>query len=423
MDVIGVTQAEGTRLAGSPDNRIRIWRDPTMLAFVASRFVSMTGTQMTWVALPWFVLTTTGSPVKMTLVLFAEFVPFGVFGLTVGALVDRLDLKRVMVASDVLNALAIGSIPLLWSLGVLQYWMIIVASVMVGTFSAPSRAAEKAIIPDIVGDDDEALVAGNTAVQLATQITTMLGPVLAGVLIGVLGNVNLLWLDAASYVMSAAVIGFFVWPPRRERAPAEGNVFADTAEGLRFLWRNRLMRITVLYIVALVFAFAAVIDAALPVFVKDTLHAGPLILSVMLGAWGLGSVLGMTVYGALSRRFDWPRGTTLIVLSFGLALPLWIPPLTEAVVPAAVGFMLAGMFDGPLTVLLHTLQQTETPPELRGRVFSAIGALFMTAAPLGVLAAGPVLEGYGAVPWMLAMAGVFTVIAGLTILSPTIRDA
>ena len=74
-------------------------------------------------------------------------------------------------------------------------------------------------------------------------------------------------------------------------------------------------------------------------------------------------------------------------------------------VPAAIGFLLAGLSDGPLTVLLHTMQQTETPAELRGRVFSAIGALFMTAAPLGVLAAGPVLEAGGAIPWMFAHGG------------------
>ncbi len=418
-----VSEPAGSVTNGPSQKRIRLLKSPTLLAFVASRFVSMTGTQMTWVALPWFVLTTTGSPVKMTVVLFAEFVPFGVFGLTVGAIVDRLDLKRVMVVSDALNAVAIGSIPLLWSLGLLQYWMIVVAAAFVGTFSAPSRAAEKAIIPDIVGDDEEALVAGNTAVQLATQITTMLGPVLAGLLIGVMGNANLLWLDSVSYVVSALVIGLGVFPARRERVAAQGNLFADTAEGLRFLWDNRLLRITVLYIVALVFAFAAVIDAALPVFVKDTLHAGPVVLSVMLGAWGLGSVVGMAAYGWLSARFSLRRGSTLIFLSFGLALPLWIPPLTQAVVPAALGFLLAGCFDGPLTVLLHTLQQTETPAELRGRVFGAIGALFMSAAPLGVLAAGPVLQAYGAVPWMLAMAGVFTVVAGLTLLSPTIRRA
>jgi MFS family permease len=407
----------------STSDRTSIWHNPTLAAFVVSRFVSMTGTQMTWVALPWFVLSTTGSPVKMTFVLFAEMIPFGVFGLTLGALVDRLDLKRVMVVTDVVNAIVMASLPLLWGLGLLQYWMIVVAAVLVGSFSAPSRAAEKAIIPDIVGDDEAALVAGNTAVQLAVQVTTMLGPVLAGLLIGIIGNVNVLWLDAGSYALSAAIVGLGVRTLRRERVAAEGNLFADTAEGLRFLWHNRLLRITLIYIVVLVFAFAGLIDAALPVFVKDTLHAGPVVLSVMLGAWGVGSVAGMLAYGALSKRFKMPLGWTLIVLSFGLALPLWIPPLTQTIVPAAFGFLLAGLCDGPLTVLLHTMQQVETPVELRGRVFSAIAALFMTSAPLGVLAAGPVLEAGGAVPWMLAMATLFTVVAALATLSPTIRRA
>jgi MFS family permease len=417
------TDAEALATESSMDDRIDVWRDPTMLAFVASRFVSMTGTQMTWVALPWFVLATTGSPAKMAFVLVAEMLPFGVFGLTVGALVDRWDLKHVMVVTDCLNAVAMGSIPLLFALGVLQYWMIIVAAALVGTFSAPSRAAEKAVIPDLVGDDEQRLVSANTAVNLATQITTMTGPVLAGVLIGVMGNANLLWLDAGSYVVSACILAFGVRPRRRGGQATKSNVFADTAEGLRFLWNHKLLRTSVLYIVALVFAFVSLIDAAVPVFVKTTLHLGPEAVATMLASWGAGSIVGMLVYGAVNKRRELPLGKTLIMLTFGIALPLWIPPATSALLPASIGFALAGLADGPLTVLLHTMQQTETPPALRGRVFSAIGALFMLAAPLGALAAAPVLETRGAVVWMYAMAALFTVIAGAALLSPTIRRA
>jgi MFS family permease len=407
----------------SAEKPIAVWRDPTMLAFTASRFVSMTGTQMTWVALPWFVLATTNSPAKMAFVLVAEMLPFGAFGLTVGALVDRWDLKRVMWITDVLNAAAMGSIPLLFALGWLQYWMIVVAAALVGTFSAPSRAAEKAIIPDLVGDDEPRLVSANTAVSLATQVTTMTGPVLAGILIGVMGNANLLWLDAGSYVISAVILAAGVWPGRRGGQATTGHVFHDTAEGLRFLWNHKLLRTSVLYIIALVFAFVSLIDAAVPVFVKHTLDLGPEAVATLLASWGAGSIVGMLVYGALNRRYDLPLGKTLVVLSFGIALPLWIPPATSALVPASVGFFLAGSADGPLTVALHTMQQTETPPALRGRVFSAIGALFMLAAPLGALAAAPVLEAGGAIPWMYAMAALFTVIAGATLLSPTIRRA
>jgi MFS family permease len=417
------TRDEALASEPSADKPIAVWRDPTMLAFTASRFVSMTGTQMTWVALPWFVLATTNSPAKMAFVLVAEMVPFGVFGLTVGALVDRWDLKRVMWITDLLNAAAIGSIPLLFALGMLQYWMILVAAALVGTFSAPSRAAEKAVIPDLVGDDEPRLVSANTAVSLATQVTTMTGPVLAGVLIGVMGNANLLWLDAASYVASAVILAVGVWPARRGGQTTTGDVFHDTADGLRFLWNHKLLRTSVLYIIALVFAFVSLIDAAVPVFVKHTLHLGPEAVATLLASWGAGAVVGMLVYGALNRRYELPLGRTLVVLSFGIALPLWIPPATSALVPASVGFFLAGLADGPLTVALHTMQQTETPVALRGRVFSAIGARFMLAAPLGALAAAPVLEAGGAIPWMYAMAGLFTVIAGATLLSPTIRRA
>lgn len=417
------TEAGALRTERAEDNRTSVWRDPTLLAFTASRFVSMTGTQMTWVALPWFVLATTDSPALMSFVIVAEMVPFGIFGLTMGALVDRWDLKRVMVYSDLLNVVAMGSIPLLHALGLLQYWMIIVAAAAVGTFSAPSRAAEKAVIPDIVGDDEQRLVTGNTAVQMATQITTMTGPVLAGVLIGVMGNANLLWLDAASYLVSAVILGLWVKPLRRGGQVAEGHVLHDTFTGFKFLWNHRLLRVSVAYIVVLVFAFVSLIDAAVPVFVKRTLHLGPEAVAVMLAAWGAGSIIGMLAFSALNKRRQLPFGWTLIVLTFGLALPLWIPPAAPALVPAAIGFCLAGAFDGPLSVLLHTMQQAETPPALRGRVFSAISALFMLSAPLGALAAAPALESVGAIGWMYAMAALFTAMGFFALLSPTIRRA
>jgi len=170
---------------------LSVWRNRSLLFFVVAQFVSMTGTQMTWVALPWYVLTTTGSPVRMTLVLFAEMVPFAVFGLTAGAIVDRVNLKHLMVGCDLVRVLLVASIPTLAAFGVLEYWMIVVASALIGTFSAPAYAAQSTVIPELVGEDEEALIAGNTAVQLASQITTMSGPVLAGVLIGIIGNAPL----------------------------------------------------------------------------------------------------------------------------------------------------------------------------------------------------------------------------------------
>ena len=400
-----------------------VWRDPSLRALVASRFVSMTGTQMTWVALPWFVLTTTGSPIKMTIVLFAEFVPFAVFGLTAGALVDRIDMKRLMEAADLVSMVVIATLPTLFALGKLQYWMIVAGSALIGAVNAPSMAAHKAIVPDIVGEDEGSLTAGNTAIQIAQQITTMTGPVLAGVLIGVLGNANLLFIDAGSYAISAVIVGFGVHVARPHPTPVPGHLIAQTMEGLRYLWNNRLLRVAVAYVVMLVFAFAGIIDAALPVFVHSTLHSGAGGLAVLLASWGLGSMAGMTVYGSLARRLPLSRGATVLALGAGLAAPMWIPPLTRALVPSAVAFFIAGASDGPLTIVLHTMQMTETTAEVRGRVIAAFQALFMLAAPLGVALAGPFLEAYGAVPWMFAMAAVFTAAALLAFASPTLRRA
>jgi MFS family permease len=402
---------------------LSVWRNRSLLFFVVAQFVSMTGTQMTWVALPWYVLTTTGSPVRMTLVLFAEMVPFAVFGLTAGAIVDRVNLKHLMVGCDLVRVLLVASIPTLAAFGVLEYWMIVVASALIGTFSAPAYAAQSTVIPELVGEDEEALIAGNTAVQLASQITTMSGPVLAGVLIGIIGNAPLLYVDAGTYAVSALIIGLGVTYRHRTHEGTSESLLSETFTGLKYLWENRLLRVALIFVILLVFAFVGLIDAAFPVFVRETLHAGPGALAVLLAGWGIGASVGMALYAIVAKRWKLSRGRTIAVLMTGLAIPLWIPPLFPHLLTATAGFMIAGFFDGPLTVVFHTMQQTEAPPRLRGRVISAFTAMFMLSAPLGVAIAGPILEAWGAIPWMLGMAVIFTVLAGFAWLSPTLRAA
>ena len=388
-----------------------VWKKRSLLFLLAGQFVSLVGLHLTEVALPWFVLTTTGSPAKMATVLFAETLPFALFGLPAGVLVDRLHLKRLMVTVDVLRGLTIAAVPTLHLLGMLDFWMIVAAAAVSSTLATPYIGARMSILPCIVGECERDLTQANSLWQMAMQSSMILGPVLAGALIPVLGNANVLFLDAGSYAIAAMLIGLGVRYVPAER-PAPAGWLAEIREGVRYAVNAPAIRNMSAVWLLSVFGFYALLVAALPVFTERVLHAGADSLGLMLGAWGFGALGGLLVYGRLAAKGLPSRTFAVAVAMTGLALPLWIPPLTSALVPSVIAFFISGACDGPLGVMVHTILQTETPPAVRGRVTSAFVALTMLAAPVAMAISGPVLEHAGALPVMYGVAFVFTALAG-----------
>lgn len=398
--------------------------DSSLRALVAAQFVSILGSQMADVAIPWFVLSTTGSAGLMTIVLVFESLPFALLALPAGAVVDRVDTRRLMIALDLSRVVIAATLPVLSLLGVLRFWMIPALAFLLSAFSVPYMSAKMTMVPLIVGEDEDAISRANMQLQMSIQITTILGPVLAGVLIGAIGNAPVLLLNAASFLAAAALLATGVRRSHVRHVPREGRISRDDLlEGLRFARRAPVVRSVIVIGVGVMFGFWMVLGVGAPVFVKEVLRRGAGTLGLLFGAWGVGAAFGMLVQQRVVSRRGWGRGLVLAVSLTVLGMGMWIASTLRTLPWTMVGFFLGGMADGPLAVVMQTMLQTETPAQIRGRVFSVYQSLTMMVTPLAMLTVAPVVDRWGALPIMYGSAALFSICAVGAFCSRTLREA
>ena len=151
-------------------------RNRALLALLARDTVSSTGSQMTALALPWFVLTTSGSATRMALVLAVQSASMAVFGFLSGNVAARLGPRRTMLVADAARAPLVALIPLLHALDALSFPLILVIAAAISAFVTPSFAAKTSLVPELVGEDERALSEANALLQGAQRITLFLGP-------------------------------------------------------------------------------------------------------------------------------------------------------------------------------------------------------------------------------------------------------
>src|SRR4051794_26896928 len=258
-----------------------------LTGLVLADVISTTGTEMTAVALPWFVLVTTGSPARMGAVLAAEFVGLTVLGLLGGRVATRLGPRRLMLASDLSRAALIGLVPLLSYLGGLSFPLILSIAFLVGGFFPAYQSSSRMIVASLVEDDELRLTRLGGLLNAVNESASFLGPALGGVLVALLGAGPVLLLDAASYVAAFALIAVLVRPGGL--GPTEEDGDTSIRAGLRYLWQNRPLRTVVLGVAVIEVGFTALL-ATVPVL---ALHrGGASVAGWLLAAYGAGSVLG-----------------------------------------------------------------------------------------------------------------------------------
>ena len=168
----------------------------------------------------------------MGIVLAVELAPVALLGIPSGAVVARLGARRTMQLSDLARVPLMCSIPLLHSAGVLTFPLLLAIVFLIGCFLAPFFASQRVILPELVGEDETTVAQANAVIEGATTLTNLLGPVVAGLLIAAVGATSVLYIDAATFLLSFLTLTLFVpsRPPQPQTEDARG-VFA----GLRFL--------------------------------------------------------------------------------------------------------------------------------------------------------------------------------------------
>jgi MFS family permease len=376
---------------------VSLLRAPGIAALLASQVVSALGSQMTFLALPWFVLATTGSPTKMSIVLAVELAPVAILGIPSGAVIARWGARRSMLVSDLARAPLIASIPLLHELGWLSFPMLLVLVSLVGVFMAPYFASQALILPELVGHDERVVAQATALVEGARRATSLLGPAAAGLLIATFSAPVVLYADAATFLLSFALLLVFV--PHRPPLPQtdEGK---GLLAGIRFVLRDRMLRV-LCFTSLLANGFGQMLVAGLTVLAYEE-YSSSSVAGVFFAAFGAGAVLGSLVAVRLVGRYDPLRlGATAFV---ALTLPVFALAI-ELPVPAIVVALALSSFFGPLVnAPLIGVITMRTPEAVRAKVMTAVITLAVLAGPAGMLVAGPFLETWGARPIFLLVA-------------------
>ncbi|MGW6876948.1 MFS transporter [Streptomyces xanthophaeus] len=392
-------------------------------AVLAANAISIAGSSLTLIGVPWFVLQTTGSAGRAGVVAFCATLPVVVAALVGGPVIDRIGRRRVSAASDLVCAVSVGAIPLLHHAGLLEFWMLCALMAVGGLVHTPGLTARAVLLPDLAAHAGTTVTRAAGLYDAVSRGARMVGAALSGLLIAAFGAETVLLLDAATFAASALLVTAFLRgvpaaEPRRGRGKVSfASYRAELAEGWLFLTRARLLLgVTVMVMMTngLDQGWSSVL---LPVHGRENL-GGATSLGLMISLFGGSALLGALFYGAWGERFPRRAVFTAAFLVSG-ATRYVVAALTDTTLPLAVTMALAGLGAGMLNPILTTLTYEQVPEELRSRVSGVATAGCELTMPLGGLAAGLLLDGFGVAKALLLFGGAYL----LTTLAPLVFPA
>ena len=365
-----------------------------VFALLTAYLVSITGTSVSALAIPWLVLTTTGSASQTGLVVFAEMTPYVVMQAISGPWIDRLGAHRVCSWGNAIAALAVGAIPALGAVGGLSVTALFGLVAVAGAVRGMSDCANSVLVPGtarLAGMPLERVAGLNAG---ANRAGLLIGAPLAGVLLSVMDPATVLLVDAVSFAVAAVLIGALV-PTSAEpdTTPDRPRYLAALGQGLGFVRADRL----ILGLVAMI-ALTNLLDQALfavilPVWVRD-LQGSPEALGLIAGSIAVGALVGSGMAAWLGPRL--PRRATYGVGFFVAGAPLFFALAFTSTLwlPTALG-LLAGLTGGAINPILSAIWYERIPPHLLARVLGAIKASAWIGIPLGPLVGGLLTETFG----------------------------
>jgi MFS family permease len=363
-----------------------------LYALLTANAVSLVGNSLSYIAVPWFVLATTGSAAKTGLVAAASMVAVALTGIFGGALVDRVGYKRMAVVSDIASGVNVALIPLCYQTIGLPFWLLLVFVFLGAVLDTPGFTARFSLFPDLATRAEMPLERANAIAAITRRSAVLVGAPLAGLLIVILGTTNLFWIDAASFAVSALVIAAAIpgraptpKPASTHEAAAASSYVGELLEGLRFIRGDRLIVWSVATFALGGLLAEPVYSVIMPVYAREV-YGSALDLGFMYAALAAGSIVGAAFYAVYGHRL--PRRATLLTAFTVRALTFWVlvamPPL--GVVVAAI-VLNAAVFE-PCNPMAQTILQERVPDGMRGRVFGTIDSIATAAYPIGMVAWG-----------------------------------
>jgi len=384
----------------------------------SGQVISTLGSAASSVIYPLLILAMTDSPAAAGIAAALQSLPYLIFCLPAGALIDRWDRKRVMILCDVGRAFTVFTIPVALWLGVLTVWQLYAAAFVEGSLFVFFNIAEVAALPRVVPATQLPQAAAQN--EAAFSAAHIVGPSLGTLLYQTLGRAAPFVADAISFVVSSLSLLLIRtdFRARPSAAPA-GNLRAEILDGLRWLWRQPLIRYMAFLTGGINLVNAA--TTLIVIVVAKQLGASNIEIGLIFSIGGIGGVLGSLIGGQVQKRFSFGQAIIFLVWVEAALFPLY------ALVPAymLLGVVCALMYmTGPVyNVVQFSYRLALIPDALQGRVNSTFRLLAFGFIPVGAAVSGFLLERIGPTPTIAIFALWYTLLAILTTLNRYVRDA
>lgn len=379
-----------------------------LYGWLTANAVSLSGTRLSMLALPWFVLTTTGSPTRTGLVALVEMAPLVILQVLGGPVIDRLGPRRVAIACDLASTVVVALIPLLYAAGALPFGTLLLLVAAGGALRGPGDAAKHSLTPQIAAATRVPTERVTGLASMIERSAGMLGAACAGILIGTIGAPRAIAVDAASFAVSAGVLGWATAGlPRPEGAAPASPYLRRLREGWDFLRGDRIL-VGILAMVTLTNLIDQAYSSVLmPVWGRDY-HSAEVVglcFALFAGASAAGSALAAHLAARL------PRYATYLVAFVVCGLPRFVVTAWDVPLVAVGAVLLAGGFaSGFINPILGAVQLERIPAQLLGRVSSLSLACSAALIPFGGLPGGGLVGGLGLTGAMLVCGAAYFVV-------------
>jgi MFS family permease len=384
-------------------------RGPVRRLAVA-RLISLTGSAAAYMALNFTIFERTGSATWVAATLFLTFGTIGFASPFAGALGDRFDRRKVMIASDLAGAgcfLAMGLVH--------APWLLLVWAFLSALAEAPFFSASSAAIPNLVGEED--LGWANGMVALGRNAGIVVGPVIGGLLVSSIGSGAVFLINAASFVFSAGLVASMRGTFNQDRGTGSSveHEHHGLRAGFRFLRHDRLLRIITLSTLAIVLGLGMTMVADVPLV--ELFGTGSFGYGALIACWGGGSIVGSLLGKYLKARTE-PLALVLgIAVISAMSIATGVSPVWALVLGA---IFIMGVGDGVALVAEQGIMQRRTPDAVRSRVSGAYDSIVHVGMALSYVVAGPAVSWWGARG--VYIVGGIAAFLGVAIAMPILRE-
>ena len=412
-DAAEATEADRTPEATPPAPKGSLWHDRNFLTMWSGQALSQFGEQISMLAIPVLaVVLLNANEFEVGVLNAASVAAFLVVGLPAGAWIDRMRKRHVMIWADLVRALALGTIPLLWELGVLQIWHLYAVSLVIGVATVFFDVSYQSIIPSLVRTGQ--IAEANGKLESTSQLAHLVGPAFAGWLIGILTAPVAMIVTGLTYLTSFTAL-LLTRDHEQRRAPEDrAPLRTEIAEGLRWVFGNPLLR-RIVGTTATSNVFSTITYTMLPLFLLRDLGFTPVGLGTVMSLGAIGGLLGAMATPHIVKVIGEARAIPVSAIAFSV-ISLFLP--VAAMIPAfAFPLLVVQGFVMSFTVLLYnitqvTFRQRITPARLLGRMNASIRFVVWGVMPLAALAAGGLGTWLGVVPtlWIGAVGSLFSAV-------------